>query len=147
MRKKVGSKEVPQEQPAPAPKYEQRPFMSIKSSMPENINVQALEKNGFVVINTEGEASSLSLALEESIRRGHVLGTRAFNKKFYVVLRQFFDRYGTNIIKVLRESGESRVTSVAKATNMPEDGARAILYLLSENGDVTEKRRDLFELA
>lgn len=150
MRKKPGSKEVqapPSAPVAPVQRFEQKPFMSIKNTMPENENIQYLEKNGFVVVNTEGEASALSLALEESIRRGHVLGTRSFSKKFYVVLRQFFDRYGTSIIKTLRESGASRVPGVAKDVGIPEDGARAILYLLAENGDVTEKRRDLFELA
>jgi len=112
----------------------------------ENENVKELESKGFVVIASEAEASSLSLALEESVRQGLVLGTRAFNKKFYIVMRQFFDRYGSKFLKEL-EKGEARVSDIAAKYNVDEDGARAILYLLAESGDVSEKRKDLFELA
>ncbi|MDE1846752.1 MAG: hypothetical protein KGH52_01705 [Candidatus Micrarchaeota archaeon] len=112
----------------------------------ENENVKSLEKNGFVVLQSEAEASSLSLALEDSIRHGMVLGTRAFNKKFYIVMRSYFDRFGTKILKELKE-GERKVDDVAGAVDADEDGARAILYLLAESGDVSEKRRDIFTLA
>ncbi|MDE1860106.1 MAG: hypothetical protein KGH72_00115 [Candidatus Micrarchaeota archaeon] len=130
-----------------SPQIKEAPFMYVRNKMPENENVKKLEKDGFVIVSTEGEASSLSLALEESIRRGLVLGTRAFNKKFYVVLRQYFDRHATAIIKDLKDKGESRVSSIARDVGISEDGARAILCLLSENGDVSEKKKDLFTLA
>lgn len=112
----------------------------------ENGNVKMLEETGYLVLQTEGEAASVSLALEESIRRGLVLGTRAFNKKFYIVTRQFFDKHNPSVLKSLRE-GKSKVDELAKSVGIDEDGARAILYLLSENGDAREKRRDIFVLA
>lgn len=147
MRKKQPAQEQRQAQATEQkPVYNTR-ILNLKSNVPENENIKRLEKDGFVVMQTEGEASSLSLALEESIRKGFVLGTRAFNKKFYVILRQFFDMYSTPIIKSLRENGEQRVGSIAKEVGMDEEGARAILYLLSESGDVSEKKRDLFTLA
>ncbi|MDE1823378.1 MAG: hypothetical protein KGI00_01085 [Candidatus Micrarchaeota archaeon] len=117
-----------------------------KPESAQDLNVRALEQNGFVVVPTEGEASTLSLALEESIRQGLVLGTRAFNKKFYVVLRAFFERYSGQVIKELRE-GSSKVSEIADNMGLDEDGVRGILYLLSENGDVSEKKRDTFTLA
>ncbi len=108
--------------------------------------IAALEKNGFIVLQTEAEAGKISLDLEQSIRRGQVLGTRAFNKKFYIVLRQYFDRYSQPILKKLREKS-CRASDLAKEIPMSEDGARSILYLLSENGDVSEKKRDVFTIA
>ncbi|MDE1851769.1 MAG: hypothetical protein KGH69_03725 [Candidatus Micrarchaeota archaeon] len=117
-----------------------------KPESAQDPNVRFLEQNGFVVVTTEGEAATLSLALEESIRQGIVLGTRAFNKKFYVVLRAFFERYSGAIIKELR-GGSSKVGEIADTLGLDEDGVRGVLYLLSENGDVSEKKRDTFALA
>ncbi|MDE1834193.1 MAG: hypothetical protein KGH64_02545 [Candidatus Micrarchaeota archaeon] len=108
--------------------------------------IKSLEANGFVVLQTEAEASRVSLTLEQSIRHGQVLGTRAFNKKFYIVLRSYFDSHGGNILKKLRERSY-RVSDIAKELSINEDGARSILYLLSENGDVSEKKRDTFTIA
>ena len=111
----------------------------------ENENVNKLETDGFVVLPTETEASSLSLALEDSIRSGKVLGIRAFNKKFYIVLRAFFDKNSGKVIKELKE-GPKSVSEMVKATGLNEDGIRAMLYLLSEQGDVSERRKDTFTL-
>ncbi len=111
----------------------------------ENENVTKLENDGFVVLPTDAEASSLSLAVEDSIRSGKVLGIRAFNKKFYIVLRAFFDRNSGGIIKELKD-GPKNVSELVKRTGLKEDGIRAMLYLLSEQGDVSERRKDVFTL-
>lgn len=133
-------------QPAQEPGAQRAAFQALKESMPGNENVKKMEEQGFVVLPTEAEASSLSLALEESIRQGLVLGTRAFNKKFYIVLRQFFDQYSGKVVECMR-SGKSRTGEIAESAGLSEDAARAILYLLAENGDVSERRKDQFELA
>lgn len=111
----------------------------------ENANVTQLETEGFIVLPTEVEASSLSVALEDSIRSGKVLGIRAFNKKFYIVLRAFFEKNSGKVIKELKE-GPKSVSELVKDTGLNEDGIRAMLYLLSEQGDVSERRKDTFTL-
>lgn len=108
--------------------------------------IKSLEDEGFLVVQTEAEAGGISLALESSIRHGKVLGTRSFNKKFYIVTRLFFDMHSPAIFKALRD-GSSKVADIAVSAGMSDDAARAILYLLSENGDVREKRKDYFALA
>ncbi len=112
-----------------------------------NPNVEILEEHGFIVLQTETEASSLSLALEESIRQGFVIGTRAFNKRFYIVLRSFFDRYGIESMRAIRE-GANRVEQISEKVGLDDpEGVRAVMYLLAEAGDVSEKRKDYFVLA
>ena len=110
-----------------------------------NENIDKLEEQGFIVLQTEAEASSLSLALEDSVRHGLVLGTRSFNKKFYIIMRSFFDANSANVIKSLKD-GPKSVDSLVKETGLDEDAIRSMLYLLSEQGDVSEKRRDVFAL-
>jgi hypothetical protein len=120
----------------------------VSSKDPRDENVVELEKNGFLVLQTEAEASKVSLLLEQSIRHGQVLGTRSFskNREFYIMLRSYFDRYAQSLLKKLREKS-SRVQDLAKELNINEDGARAILYILAENGDVMEKKKETFTIA
>ena len=73
------------------------------------------------------------------------LGTRSFNKKFYIIMRSFFDANSANVIKSLKD-GPKSVDSLVKETGLDEDAIRSMLYLLSEQGDVSEKRRDVFAL-
>ncbi len=115
-----------------------------KQASPE---VSRLNEEGYIVLQTESEAARVSLMFEDSIRHGQVLGTRSFgNKKFFIVTREFLDKHIPSIFKMLRED-QKRVSDIAKTEGIDEDAARAILYILAENGDITEKRRDLFAIA
>ena len=60
--------------------------------------------------------------------------------------RAYFDKNSAGILKKLRE-GDYKVADLAQELKIDEDGTRAILYLLSENGDVSEKKRDIFTIA
>ena len=117
-------------------------------SEPEDENMAELQNKGFIVLQTEAEASKVSLLLEQSIRHGQVLGTRSFskNREFYILLRSYFDRYAQSILKRLRERSY-RVSEIAKELEISEDGARGILCILAENGDVMEKKKEVFQIA
>ena len=108
--------------------------------------LESLESNGFVVLNNEADASMVSAALEDSIRQGLVLGTRAFNKKFYICLRGFINKNASKILKSIDQKSTS-ISDIVEGTGIEEDGVRSILYVLSESGDVTEVRRDIFRVA
>ncbi len=144
MRKKVVQSQ-PAPQPPPAPEEQYAHLLRIRGNM-EDDNIKLLEKQGFVVLQTEAEAATVSAALEESIRRGLVVGTRAFNKKFYIMLRPFIEKCSPIIIKELK-GGERKVSDLAEKSKLDENGLRGVLYYLAEIGDVSEKKKDLFRLA
>ncbi|MGC8622440.1 MAG: AbrB/MazE/SpoVT family DNA-binding domain-containing protein [Candidatus Micrarchaeia archaeon] len=104
-----------------------------------------LEKNGYVVISNQTEASALSEMLENSIRSGEIVGTRAFNKKYYIVMRSFINKNTGRVIKAMDKKATS-VAEIAKSIGMEEEGVRSILYMLSEFGDVSEVKRDVFRI-
>jgi uncharacterized protein YaaQ len=133
----------------PVAKEEPYNFVVPKAqAAPEDENVAELQNKGFIVLQTEAEASRVSLLLEQSIRHGQVLGTRSFskNREFYILLRSYFDRYAQSILKKLREESY-RVSDLARELEMSEDGARGILCILAENGDVMEKKKEVFQIA
>ena len=74
---KAKSTQTVTQQPVRQKAWEQR----IASSGAEAY-IEMLESKGFLVLNSEPDAALVSAALEDSIRQGLILGTRAFNKKF-----------------------------------------------------------------
>ncbi len=108
--------------------------------------IELLESKGFLVLGNEAEASIVSTALEDSIRQGLVVGTRAFNKKFYIGLRGFINKNAPKILKAI-EQKSTNIDDIVKETGVEEDGVRTVLYFLSESGDVTEVRKDIFRAA
>ncbi len=155
MRNKPERREEPAAAPRAAPQQQpsrQSPSFQRPTTGPVDIDrspeVKELEEKGFLVLPTESEAARVSLMLEDSIRRGMVLGTRSFNKnrEFFVVTRWFLDRHIPTVFKLLRE-GDKRVSEMAVEAKIPEEAARSILYILAENGEVREKRKDLFAIA
>ena len=132
-----------QVQQKPAEKLpESKPWMQPKTVSGYMV---ALEAAGYLVLSNEAEAAQLSVELEDSIKSGAVVGTRAFNKKFYVIMRGFMSRNAMKIIKAL-DKKPLPVSEISKITSIDEDGIRAILYLMAEGGEVIEMRRDHFSL-
>ncbi len=107
--------------------------------------VELLETNGYIVVNNLAEAGSISMLLENSIKSGNVLGTRAFNKKYYIAQRSFINKNATRIIRALDKKAIS-AQEISRITGIEEDGVRSILYILSESGDISETKRDFFKI-
>ena len=139
-------KERPSEQEKPiAPKAEQ-PKKWILKLTARDAFTELLESQGYLVIANTPDAERLSSMLEESIRMGLVLGTRAFNRKFYVALRSYINKYASKILGLISDKAKP-VSEIASEVGTDEDGVRAILYILSESGEVVERRKDSFKAA
>lgn len=107
--------------------------------------IELLETNGYLVISNQAEAAKVSTELEASIRNGQVVGTRAFNKKYYITLKAYVNANASKVMSAIGPKGAS-VQDISKATGVEEDGVRVILYMLAESGDATEVKRDFFKL-
>ena len=144
MRKKQGQKSGYAAAPAPERRQQESSQYQKPELLPSDIEeIRLLNEQGYLVLNSEAEASSVSLSLESRISQGLILGTRGFNKKYYIVKRPFIDKYTGAIFKLLGE-GEKKVSVISESLNVEEEAARGILYILAENGTIREKRRDLF---
>ncbi len=109
--------------------------------------IEDLETKGYVVLKNEADASSASAALEDSIRQGLVIGTRAFDKKFYIGLRGFINKNGPKIMRVLERGKSVSADEIAAEVGIDADAVKTILYILAEKGDITEVRREIFRIA
>jgi transcription initiation factor IIE alpha subunit len=145
---------APRTQPAPAPVQQMAPPRKLDKAAvkrwEQNVEggyIEDLETKGYVVLKNEAEAASASAALEDSIKQGLVIGTRAFDKRFYIGLRGFINKNGPKIMKVLERGKSVDAETIAAEVGIDVDAVKTILYILAEKGDVTEVRREIFRMA
>ncbi|MGC8649005.1 MAG: hypothetical protein ACP5UN_02195 [Candidatus Micrarchaeia archaeon] len=116
-----------------------------EKNLSDEAYINLLESKGYIVIIDTVEAGNISAKLEDSIRKGLVIGTRAFNKKYYIAMKAFIKKYTPKIMEIINDKGAT-VDEIANKLKMEEEGVRAILYLLAESGDIIETKRDYFKL-
>lgn len=105
-----------------------------------------LERNGFLVLESEGEAKLLGNALAEKVKSGEVQGLRAFDRKYYFVTKDYLERNSAKISSCLGRAGRGE-QEVAKEAMLPLEGCRAILLHMCESGDALEKAPGKFARA
>lgn len=108
--------------------------------------IQQLDSQGFVVLSNEVDAKEASMWLESDVKAGRVLGIRGFDKKYYIVTRDFYDRLNKKLLKELSEKKEKSITEVSESLKIPLEACIAVLCLMKEEGEVVERKRGLFTL-
>ena len=108
--------------------------------------MHALETNGYLVLDNRDDATKMSIALEDSIKAGRVIGTRAFNKRYYVAMKSFIERYASKLLKQIEKRGVT-APELAVSMGINVDAVRTILYILAEQGEVSELKKDVFRAA
>ena len=100
-------------------------------------------RKGFAVLENEVEAKRLSGELEQFFKAGQVVGVRGFDKRYYLVSREFYGKASSLLLPALKKP----LTLAAAATQakLPVNGCAAALAVLKEDGDVIEKTRGLFQ--
>lgn len=121
------------------------PQPSSKSPPPIS-SPEHLEKFGYMVLDTEGEARNFASAHPDRIKSGEVKGVRAFDKKFYFVRDSFLSLYEKKIPAALGK-GEKTAEEVSDELGISAEGGRALLLHLCESGELLEKHRGKFARA
>jgi hypothetical protein len=106
---------------------------------------ESLEAHGYAVVSNEAEAKELSQSLEADIRSGEVMGVRGFDKRFYVLKRDFFTNASARISDALAR-GDADVATLSEKTKTAADACIAVLEMLREQGEVVEKRKGYYSL-
>ncbi|PIO06246.1 hypothetical protein COT29_01995 [Candidatus Micrarchaeota archaeon CG08_land_8_20_14_0_20_59_11] len=133
----VGKKELASKFPAGA--------LAAQATAAPNPQLAALEKTGFLVVETELEAKRLSKELEPQVKGHSVMGVRGFDKKYYIATRTFLAEAGEKVQKALLK-GEMTLGQACVATKMPQDACVAALSILKEEGEIFEKRKGYYAL-
>ena len=108
-------------------------------------SIALLKSQGFVVITDRNEAYNFSVSINSEMKRGDVVGIKGFDGKFYAVTKDYLQRGRESIIKHLKE--DMPIGAIAEASKIDQNGALAIMRLMSEAGEIVEKRKGVFALA
>jgi biotin operon repressor len=115
--------------------------MSAAALEPEKI----LEAKGYMVVEYENEAKRVSQLLERKIKNGEIFGIRGFDKKFYILSRQFYSTFYPRIVKAIAGK-QSSASDIAESLKLSEPACIALLQMMKENGEIIEKRKGAYEL-
>lgn len=133
--------------PAPASDYSSRPVAAPVSN-PRNEGLsplQELEEYGYLILQDELSAQSVSKQLEAQIKQGLVLGVRGFDKKFYIVSREF---YLSRCEKVREALSGTEFTVPAASARVKEslNATKAVVQVMKDQGELIEKKMGVFKL-
>lgn len=103
-----------------------------------------LEKDGFAVVKNEERAKAMSENLKEKIKSGEIRGTRAFTGEFYIINNGLLDASDSRVLQELKAVKSATLGELSEKTKLTPTLVRICLEFLKEEGQVIEKRKDLY---
>ena len=125
------------------------PLLSVRSPAPKEqapppkLSSSSILSEGYVVFENTGMASQFSEQLRRQGKSTSVIGIKGFDGKFYAVSKGYFSKNAPALLAALEKQARTPET-LAKQCNLPLPACHALLHILSEQGDVVEKRKGLF---
>lgn len=98
----------------------------------------------YLILNSEAEARQLSKGIAQKIKSGEVIGVRGFDKRFYIVSRDYLNKT-KSIIKEAVGSG-AELKSIVSRSKLPLDACLALVMVLKEEGELIEKKSDFYSV-
>lgn len=117
---------------------------STNTSQPGSSFFSTLQKDGFMIVSNMNDAKRFSEELKQRMALGKVLGVRSFDGKYYVATSNYYSRLRKSIMEKVNDS--MSLDAISELCNAPTDACDVVLRLMSEQGEVVEKRRDVFSL-
>jgi len=116
-----------------------------KIELDEDNAPKILNKQGYLVLNSESEAREISEILADKIKKNQIIGIRGFDKKYYIVKNSFILKHQSKIKSILKH-GPLSSEKIASELGMEQEAVNALLTILREEGEILEKRKGVFVL-
>jgi hypothetical protein len=127
------------------PKPDAKPAPATYSSAPAPGIASALDKDGFMVVKNQNEARELSDKLGARIKSGEIKGTRGFDGGFYILKTAFYEKVKNKLLPLLQKKSQATFDELTVELKVSKDVLRAVTELLKEEGEVSEKRKELIK--
>lgn len=108
--------------------------------------MQKIEKLGYIVLQNDGEAKEASNSLSAQIKEGKVKGVRAFDRRYYIASKEFYEFHRPAFLEKLEKSTYTP-EAIAKALSVDPEAAMVMLALMSSEGEALEKRKGVYSRA
>jgi len=123
-------------------------YALLKSEKPEagaGSPEEQLEKNGYSIVEDVRDAEALCKKFEKEIRSGEIIGTRGFDKRFYIAKKNWV----IGMIEKVRQSmkkGANNLADISRELRTSEPACAVVLEIMKDRGDAIEKRRGCYGL-
>jgi hypothetical protein len=123
-------------------------YALLKGEKPEEreaIPEEQLEKNGYAIVEDAREVEAFCSKFQKEIRSGNIIGTRGFDRRFYVAKKSWF----MGIIEKVRQSmkrGANNLADISREAKTSEPACAVVLEIMKDKGDAIEKRRGCYGL-
>ncbi|MBI5159629.1 hypothetical protein HY992_05920 [Candidatus Micrarchaeota archaeon] len=104
-----------------------------------------LEENGYMTVNEEEKMKTIAFKLEEQKKAGEIIGTRGFDRTFYIMKKKTYDALLEKARKAIEKGGTP--SQVAETLKITETLARTMLEIMKEEGEAIEKQKNMFYTA
>ena len=104
-----------------------------------------LEKDGFLVVKNEERAKALSEELREKIKAGEIKGTRAFTGEFFIIYTGLLISAENKVLEEMKKEKNAKLSELSEKLKLIPTLIRIALEFLKEEGQVIEKRKDLYQ--
>ncbi len=105
---------------------------------------ESLRRNGFIILLDQNSARRFSDYAKSQSYSMNIRGIKSFDEKFYFVTGYFFNKIRNLILSKVKDA--MALDEIANLCDTSKDGCNVVLILMAEDGEVIEKRRDVFEL-
>jgi len=116
-----------------------------KGAKEKPIEEYSLEKDGFIVVKNEERAKKLSRDLEQQVKEGTIKGIRSFDGFFYIIESPLYEKYREVILKLIEASETIPLEQITESVNISPILSKIVCELLKDEGEIIEKRKNLFE--
>ncbi len=105
-------------------------------------SIDKLENKGYAVVEEEREAKELQKEIKEKGIENKVRGIRGFDRKYYVIKKDKLEQLKDKIVKELGE--EKIVQDISEDLGIEEELCKTALTLMREDGEIVEKKKDVY---
>ncbi len=104
-----------------------------------------LEKDGFLVVKNEERAKALSEELRDRIKAGEIKGTRSFTGEFFIIYTALLESAEKKVLDDIKKAKTCTLGELGERLKLTPTLIRIALEFLKEEGQVIEKRKDIYK--
>ncbi|MDO8538012.1 MAG: hypothetical protein Q7S21_03955 [archaeon] len=107
----------------------------------------SIAKNGFMIVKGDNEAREVSNALRERIEGGEIKGIKGFDGSYYVIEIATYQKIRQALMECFKTKHSLSCEEITKMINVNKELVKTACEFLKDEGEIFEKRKELYILA
>lgn len=123
----------------------QKKYSESSNAVEKPLEEYCLEKDGFTVCKNAVDAKILSEKLRRDIEEGRIRGIKSFDSFFYVMEEALYQKHRQKVLSLVKAEKGIGSEKISEKAGISKLLAKIVCEFLKEEGEIIEKRKDLFQ--